>query len=203
MKSIDPILIKDLGFETTTTDRCIYIKKIKGRTLLLLRQVDDFCYVCTDEQDAKNVYNLIGTKIQFKSEREKGDIPFECFGLVQDYNGTYLIQMKNYIEINCSNCIARFLKSHGWDVTSDQPNTAPTTVMIIRTWDNWMKAQRLADIENGSIDQHNPDVEHAAAASITTTTNLSSVNTSNATPDLSDGELVPLHLKDKNVTSEQ
>ena len=63
IKLIDRILIKDLGFETTTKDRCIYIKKIEGRTLLLLRQVDEFYCACTDEQDAKNVYNLIGTKI--------------------------------------------------------------------------------------------------------------------------------------------
>ena len=63
MKLIDQILIKDLGFETTTKDQYIYTKKIKGRTLLLLRQVDDFCCACTDEQDIKNVFNLIGTKI--------------------------------------------------------------------------------------------------------------------------------------------
>ena len=63
MKLIDRILIKDLGFKTTIKDRCIYIKKIEGRTLLLLCQVNDFCYACTVEQDAKNIYNLIGTKI--------------------------------------------------------------------------------------------------------------------------------------------
>ena len=85
MKLIDRILIKDLGFETTTKDRCIYIEKIQGHTLLLLRQVDNFCCACTDEKDAKNIYNLIGTKIQSKSERKKSDIPFEYLGLVQDY----------------------------------------------------------------------------------------------------------------------
>ena len=58
MKLIDRILIKDLGFATTAKDRCIYNKKIKGRIILLLRQVDDFCCGCTVEQDAKNIYNL-------------------------------------------------------------------------------------------------------------------------------------------------
>ena len=148
IKLIDRILIKDLGFETITKDRYIYIKKIEGRILLLLHQVDDFCCECTVEQDAKNIYNLIGTKIQFQSEREKGDILFEYLGLVQDYNGTDLIQTKNYIEMNCSNYITRSLKSQGWDVASDQPDTAPTTVTNSRTWDNWMEAQRLADLEN-------------------------------------------------------
>ena len=65
MKLIDRILIIDLGFSTTTKDCCIYKKKIEEHIILLLRQVDDFCCSCTDEQDAKNIYNLIGTKIQF------------------------------------------------------------------------------------------------------------------------------------------
>ena len=110
---------------------------------MLLRQVDNFCCACTDEQDAKNIYNLIGTKIQFKSEREKGNIPFEYLGLVQDYNGTDRIQTKNHIEMDCSNYIARFLKSHGWDGASSQLDTAPTTVMNSRTWDSSMEQNRL------------------------------------------------------------
>ena len=61
---------------------------------MLLRQVDDFCCACTDEQDAKNIYNLVGTKIQFQSEQDKGDIPFEYLGLVKDYNGADLVQTK-------------------------------------------------------------------------------------------------------------
>ena len=60
-----------------------------------------------------------------------------------------------------------------------------------------METQRLADIKNSLADQNNPDVEHVAAAPITITTNLSSKNTSNNAPDLSDDELVALQLKDK------
>ena len=104
--------------------------------------------------------------------------------------------------MNCSNYIARFLKSHSWDVASNQLDTAPTTVTNSRTWDNWMETQRLADLENGSIEKNNSDVEHAAAAAITTTTGLSSVNTSNAALDLTDDEWVALKLKDKNDTSD-
>ena len=71
---IDQILINDLGFATTTKDRFIYIKKIEGHIIFLLCQVDDFCCLSTDEQDAKNIYNMIGTKIQFQSKHDKGDI---------------------------------------------------------------------------------------------------------------------------------
>ena len=55
---------------------------------MLLRQVDDFCTRCTEEQDVKNIYNLIGAKIQFQSKQEKGDVPFKYLGLVTDYNGS-------------------------------------------------------------------------------------------------------------------
>ena len=65
MKLIDQILIKDLGFKTTTKDRCIYIKKIEGQIILLLHQINIFFCTYTVEQDTKNIYNLIGTKIQF------------------------------------------------------------------------------------------------------------------------------------------
>ena len=43
MKLIDQILIKDLGFKTIIKDCCIYIKNTGGHSILLLRQVDDFC----------------------------------------------------------------------------------------------------------------------------------------------------------------
>ena len=65
---------------------------------MLVRQVDDFCTGCTDKQDVKNIYNLISTKIQFKSEQEKGNILFKYLRFVKvltkDYNGTDLVQTK-------------------------------------------------------------------------------------------------------------
>ena len=107
MKLIDQILIKELGFKTTTKDYCVYIKKIEGCIIFLLRQVDNFCCACTDKQDVKNIYILIGTNIKFQSEREKCDIPFEhLLGLLKDYNGTNLVQTKKYIEMNCSSYTA-------------------------------------------------------------------------------------------------
>ena len=65
-----------------------------------------------------------------------------------------------------------------------------------------MEAQRQADLQNGSTDQNNSDVKHAATASITTTTRLLSINTFCSTLDLSDDELVALKLKDKNDNSD-
>ena len=65
MKLKDRILTKDLGFKTTTKDWCIFIENIKGRSIMVLRQVDIFCNKCTDEQDAKGICSLTRSKIQF------------------------------------------------------------------------------------------------------------------------------------------
>ena len=99
--------------------------------------------------------------------------------------------------MNCSNYIARFLKSHGRDVASDQSNIDPTTITNSRTWDNWMESKQLGDLGKGSTDNKDTNVIHAVAASITTTS-LSSVNISSSASDLSDDESVTLKLKDKN-----
>ena len=55
MKLIDQILLKDLGFCSTTKDCCIYIKKVDDCVILRLHQVDDFCGACTHEHNAKDL----------------------------------------------------------------------------------------------------------------------------------------------------
>lgn len=75
MKLIDKVLIKDLGFCSTTNNQSVYIKKIDGHILLLHRQVDDFCCAsCTQEQETKDIFNIIGTNVWFKFEGENDDI---------------------------------------------------------------------------------------------------------------------------------
>ena len=100
--------------------------------------------------------------------------------------------------MNCSNYINRFLKSHGWDVASDQPDSSPTTVTNSRTWDAWEEAGKAAKAKR-ELQNDDDNVTHAAAASISaTSTGLASIDTSTAAPDLTDDELVTLQLKDKN-----
>ena len=77
MQLIYWILTKELGFTPIAKELCIFIKKIKDLINLLLSQVGNFCCHCNDEQDAKNIYNLISMKIQFQYKQEKGDIIFE------------------------------------------------------------------------------------------------------------------------------
>ena len=97
--------------------------------------------------------------------------------------------------MNCSNYINRFLRSHGWDVASDQPDTDPNPVQH-DDWDLWEEAGRQCRLENAR-NNNNDDITHAPAASVTTTVQPPG-NLFEPAPDLSDDELVNLQLKDNN-----
>ena len=60
---IDDILINELGFRTTTHDRCIYLWERDGEIPLLLRQVDDFMLGTTSEKATRDLFNDIVIKI--------------------------------------------------------------------------------------------------------------------------------------------
>ena len=66
--------------------------------------------------------------------------------------------------MNCSNYINWFLKSHGWDVALDEPDSTLTTITNSRTWDQWIDTTKNIDRDN---DNDNADVTDAAVASIT------------------------------------
>ena len=65
------------------------------------------------EKSAKDLFNNIGVKIQFLSEKELGVIPFKLLGVVNDYNGVDITKTPDYIKMLCKNYIACLLKSHG------------------------------------------------------------------------------------------
>ena len=110
---IDNILIKEMGFKTTTHDCCIYQTVRDGEVIYLLRMVDD-CYVLSmDEKTAKDIFNIIGTKMSFASEKKKGIVLFEFLGVVKDYNGVDIKQTSHYIEMSCENYIQCLARTHG------------------------------------------------------------------------------------------
>ena len=91
---------KELNFRATVHDRCIYQTTYKGQQILLLKQVDDLAIATNDESLAKEIYNIIGKKLQLPGE---SDLPFTYLGLINDYNGVDVDQRKEYIEVNaCS-----------------------------------------------------------------------------------------------------
>ena len=121
MKMIDDILITELGFKTTTHNRCIYIQKRDGEIQLLLRQVGDFMLGITSEKTARDLFNDIGIKIQFPSEAESDVIPFEFLGVLNNSNGVDIIQIPDYIEMLSNGYSEYLLKSHDWDTMSTKP----------------------------------------------------------------------------------
>ena len=143
MKMIDDILIKELGFRTTTHDRCIYLQKRDGEIQLLLRQVDDFMLETISEKAARDLFKDIGVKIQFLSEKEANIILFKFLEVVKDYNGVDVKQTLDYIEMLCKSYLLWLLKSHGWDTMSSKQlpdeniavpkNAIPDTPLILDT----------------------------------------------------------------------
>jgi hypothetical protein len=120
-KHINSILSHpELGFVHTTHDRTIYISSIRSENILLLRQVDDFSIACSDESIAKDIYDIIGRRLQLPNETSP---PFKYLGLQSEFNGVDIEQSSTHIAISCHSYISRLLKSHGWDNPSPREST--------------------------------------------------------------------------------
>jgi hypothetical protein len=120
-----------LNFKSTTHDKTIYKSNYGGETIYLLRQVDDFALACSDEDIAKSVYKMIGSKLKLPGEDKD---PFTYLGEITDFNGIDINQTKDYIELSCSNYIDRIMTSHGW--TKDkamQPLSKPIAPLNTET----------------------------------------------------------------------
>jgi hypothetical protein len=132
----------------------------------MLRQVDDFMLGCTDESIARNIYNIIGTKIRLKTDEEEDIVPFEWLGIVEDYNGVDIKQTDIYIEMNCAGYINRLLKTHGWDTESSKtekpepsPDPSPDPSPAPSLFQYCMKSSKhIAPIPADSIEQLFKDV---------------------------------------------
>ena len=131
---INKILITELGFWTTTYNRCIYIQEHNDKLQLLSQQVDDLMLGTTSNKTTRDLFNDVVIKIQFPSEVEANIIPFEFLGVFKDYNGVNIIQTPDYTEISSWSYIKHLLKSHGWDTLTPKqlPNkNIPSSKIIL------------------------------------------------------------------------
>ena len=110
----------ELVFKSPTHDKCIYRGNYKGKTVLLLRQVDDFNLSCDNEETAKAIFEFIGKQLQLPAEKS---IPFKYIGKASDYNGIDIDERREYVELNCHNYIDRMLISHGWNKPAVHENS--------------------------------------------------------------------------------
>ena len=113
MHFIGYIIINKIGFETTTYDCCIYRKVIDGEMITFLRMVDDCLLSCKNEKTARNIFNIIGKKMRFDTEKVKGIIPFQVLEVINDYSGFDIGKTFHYIEMSCHGYINDSCKSHG------------------------------------------------------------------------------------------
>ena len=90
----------------TTHDRTIYQTVFKGHKVLLLRQVDDLMIQTDDETIAKQIFTIIGLKLQLENEDEP---PFAYLGSTVDFNGVDIEQNKTQIMISCESYINRMI----------------------------------------------------------------------------------------------
>ena len=111
-----------MGFKTTTHDRCIYWTVRDGEVIYVLRMVDDCLLMCKDEKTAKDIFNIIGTKMSFASEKKKGIVSFEFLGVVKDCNEVDIKQTSHYLGMSCENYIYWLARTHGWELADDNNN---------------------------------------------------------------------------------
>jgi hypothetical protein len=105
-KHADAILCK-IGLQPTTHEPCLYLGLINGNRVLFLHQVDDFAIACSDKSTANSLLDLLDDKLT---------IPMKHMGLLDLYNGLDVIQVRDFIKINCSTYIKKIsekLSCHG------------------------------------------------------------------------------------------
>lgn len=61
---------------------------------------------------------MIGTKMKFKDEENKGITPYEFLGVICDYNGINIKQTLLYIDVSSETYINHSTKLHDWDITT-------------------------------------------------------------------------------------
>jgi hypothetical protein len=114
-KHIVAILGK-MGFQSTTHERCVYQKTVKGEKVLFLRQVHDFAVACRDTEISQAITSKIGAQLQ---------VPLNDLGILRKFNGVDVLQTRDYTKISCESFLTKVLKHHGWEETTTQHNPIP------------------------------------------------------------------------------
>jgi hypothetical protein len=109
-------ILADLGFKSTTHERCIYQKTIDGEKVLFLRQVDDFAVACKDPAISKEVIRQVGERLT---------VPLHDLGILNKFNGVDILQSRDYIKLSCESFLSKVITQHGWEETITQHNPVP------------------------------------------------------------------------------
>ena len=111
---IDKIILQ-LNLKPCTHEPCLYYTNNynnTGKTVLFLRQVDDFAVSVEDEETAKQVIQDINSKMT---------IDVKQLGRLTRFNGMDITQTKHYIKLSNRTYIEKFQKRHEWLHTETHP----------------------------------------------------------------------------------
>jgi hypothetical protein len=100
-------ILDDLKIVFTTHERSIYRGTIKGKIVLVCRQVDDLAVACSDPAVAQGLIDDIGKEVDLVSQ-----------GILSSFNGVDVDQQREYVKVSCHSYLSRMLKAHGWDKPS-------------------------------------------------------------------------------------
>ena len=112
-KLIDKV-IRHLNLQPCTHEPCLYFTRNynnTGKTVLFLRQVDDFAIACQDRDLAKQVIHDINSKMT---------IDVKELGQIHRYNGVDVEQTRDYVKIYNPTYIDKILLRHDW-IKNEKP----------------------------------------------------------------------------------
>jgi hypothetical protein len=101
---VEQLLITELDFTSTTHETCLYISNYAGQAVLICRQVDAFIAAGKEEDKLRKLFTHLATKINIMVE----------VGLVSHYNGTGVVQDRDYIKVHVGKYIDKIFSNHGW-----------------------------------------------------------------------------------------
>jgi hypothetical protein len=118
------IMVKNLGFKTTTHEQCFYYKRtLTDGLILILRQVDDFIIA------AKSMTTCQAIRQEIQGYMAN---PLNDLGIIKRFNGVDVVQTKHYVKIHCETYLARIVTHHGW--TNEKASNKPVPMKSDSTY---------------------------------------------------------------------
>jgi len=143
-KMIVEILETVFGFKSTTHEQNIYQGEVKGETVFICRQVDDFAIAVNTPAVADYIISEIDKHVSTSNK-----------GIGTKYNGVDILQTREYIKLYCESYINKVLLSHGW--TEPGPNKSTRHDMVPLSPDAVSHLQNLSGPPEGS--QEHAEIE--------------------------------------------
>ena len=114
-----------MNFKNTTYEPCLYQATYKNHKVLVMIQVEDFAIASTNKEICQEIISHIDKAMTIK---------IKDLGLIQRYNGSDVIQTREYIKIHSETYIEKICKGHGWDLLDKKMHAFPLPMNPDRTY---------------------------------------------------------------------